>query len=816
MEFDKIEKKWQKKWHEKKLFETPRDPRKDKFYLLEMFAYPSGDIHMGHFRNYSIGDLIWRYMHMKGKKILHPFGWDSFGLPAEQAAIKKGIHPGKWTEENITSARETLKAIGVSYDWDREVITSSPDYYRWTQWIFLKLFEMGLAYRKEALVNWCPKCNTVLANEQVIGGCCWRHDETPVERKTLKQWFFRITDYAQRLLDSLDDLPEWNEPVKIMQRNWIGRSEGANIDFEIVETKDKLPIFTTRPDTVFGVTFMAIAPEAELMKKILPFVKNRDKIEEYISSAIKKSEIERVAENREKDGVDTGLRVRNPFTDETVPLFVADYVLAGYGSGAVMAVPAHDQRDFEFAKKYGLKIKVVINPPGKTLVPDEMTCAYIEPGIMMNSAHFDGMLSTDAIPAIIEYGAKKGFAEKKIQFKLRDWLISRQRYWGAPIPIIHCNKCGTVPVPEKDLPVLLPFVDDYLPKGRSPLADVPSFMNVSCPQCGGDATRDPDTMDTFVCSSWYFIRYVDPHNDKAPFDNREAKKWLPVDMYIGGREHATGHLLYFRFITKVLFDAGLIDVDEPVIKMFNHGMVADKNGEIMSKSKGNVISPIDVVSRYGVDVTRTAMFFFAPPDHEIAWNEECIKGSERFLSKVERLIKPGIDKTKTAQTLHELDGRDAELYKLLNRTIKAVTEDIDSMQYNTAIARMMELSNELTEEDMRNSRIAFQIADSIVRLLAPFAPHLAEELNERIGYDCFVVERPWVSFDPEAVEIESVEIGVQVCGKLRGTITIKISASEEEAVEKALLNPSIAKYVEGKTVVKTIFVKGKILNLIVQ
>jgi leucyl-tRNA synthetase len=816
MEFHEIEKKWQNRWHDSGLFDTPKNPGKDKFFLLEMFAYPSGDIHMGHFRNYSIGDVAWRYLRMRGKKILHPFGWDSFGLPAEQAAIKHNLHPRGWAEGNIANARSTLKAVGVSYDWDREISTSKPDYYKWTQWIFLKLYEKGLAFQKEASVNWCPKCHTVLANEQAVGGYCWRHDDTPVERKVLKQWFFRITEYAQRLLDNIDKLTEWPESVRTIQRNWIGRSEGAHINFEVIETGNPIPIFTTRPDTVFGVTFMAIAPEAELTRKLLPSCPNRAKVEEYIAEASKKTEIERIADAGEKDGVDTGLHVRNPFNGDAVPLFVADYVLAGYGSGAVMAVPAHDQRDFEFARKYGVPIKAVISPKDKKLVSDEMTEAFTEPGIMTASGEFDKMDSITAKSAITDFGAKKKFAEKAIQFKLRDWLISRQRYWGAPIPVIHCEKCGTVPVAEKDLPVELPYVENFLPKGRSPLADVPEFMNTTCPKCGGPAVRDADTMDTFVCSSWYFLRYLDPHNNDAPFTRAEADKWLPVDFYIGGREHATGHLLYFRFITKVLFDMGYIGVDEPVVKMFNHGMVCDEHGEIMSKSKGNTISPIDVMNRFGVDVARTAMLFFAPPDHEIAWNEDGIKGAERFLLRLDRLVGEGFVPVpkKEKIVLEKLNDRDATIYRLMHRTIKAVTHDLDALQYNTAIARMMEFINEIHADDFRKSQIAYEIADTLARLIAPFAPHLAEELNERLGHKCFVVERDWPVFDEELAKLDLIEIGVQVNGKARGTITIPPNANERTAVSAAQTNEHIAKHLEGKSLAKIIYIPGKILNLI--
>lgn len=814
--FNDIEKKWQKRWQDAGLFDTPEDPGEEKFYLLEMYAYPSGDVHMGHFRNYSIGDLVWRYLKMHGKKILHPFGWDSFGLPAEQAAIKRGIHPGEWTEGNIANGKDTLQKMGLSYDWDKEIVTSRLDYYKWTQWVFLKLFERGLAYQKESTVNWCPKCNTVLANEQVVGGCCWRHDDTKVQRRKLKQWYFKITDYARRLLDDIDDLDEWPDSVKAMQRNWIGYSEGANILFEIEETGDKLPIFTTRPDTVYGVTFMAIAPEADLMDKLIEVCPNRFEVEKYINKAALKSDIERTSEDSEKDGVDSGLHVVNPYNGDKVPLYVADYVLAGYGSGAVMAVPAHDKRDFMFARKYNIPIKVVIQPKGEELIVDQMDEAYVEPGVMANSGPFVGTWSIDGIEKVAEYGKDKGFAEKTHQFKLRDWLISRQRYWGAPIPVIHCEKCGVVPVSENELPVELPVVEDYLPKGRSPLADVPEFMNTKCPKCGGPAKRDPDTMDTFVCSSWYFLRYLDPHNQIRAFDKKQAEKWLPVDLYIGGIEHATGHLLYFRFITKVLYDLGYLPVEEPVKKLFNHGMVCDEHGDVMSKSKGNVTSPIETTEKYGVDVARTAMLFFAPPANEIAWNETAIKGSERFLGKINRLIGDNIGKSRVADSIDGLSDRDKLLYKELHRMIKKVTEDIESMEYNTAIACMMEFLNVVNVKNMKNSKIAYSISDNLLRLLVPFAPHLAEELNVRLGHSEFVVNREWPTYDESVIGYDTIEMGVQINGKLRGTIQIAPEETQENAVKIAREVQNVERYLDNGKIVKIIYVPGRILNIIVK
>ncbi len=827
LDFKAIDAKWQKRWKESGLFETPDPPdREKKFYLLEMFAYPSGDIHIGHFRNYTIGDVVWRYLRMRGRDLLHPFGWDAFGLPAEQAAIKRGIHPSQWTEGNIATGRGTLQRLGISYDWNREVVTCRPDYYKWTQWVFLKLFERGLAYQEEGTVNWCSKCNTVLANEQVSAeGKCWRHPDTTVEKRHLKQWYFKITDYAQRLLDDLDELEGlWPESTLAMQRNWIGRSTGAEIVFQVVETGDPMPIFTTRPDTVYGVTFMAIAPDAKLMRKLLPLCPNRAAVEEYVSRALLKPEIERTSGEREKDGVDTGLHVRNPFNGEEVPLFVADYVLAGYGSGAVMAVPAHDQRDFEFARKYGISIKPVIRPADSPpLDGEKMTEAYVADGVMHDSGPFDGTPNREGIKKVAAYAAGKGFGKETVTYKLRDWLLSRQRYWGAPIPVVHCPSCGVVPVPEKDLPVLLPDVEDFLPKGRSPLEDVESFMNTTCPKCGKAARRDPDTMDTFVCSSWYQFRYVDPKNDQAPWDKEKIRDWMPVDLYIGGNEHATGHLIYFRFITKVLHDAGWVPVKEPVRKLFHHGMVYDEKGEVMSKSKGNVVSPVVLIDEWGVDVPRTAMLFFAPPDREILWSDKGMVGAKRFLTRAAALV------DRVVQAGGRFQGPDCPPYpwagaaegekpllRKLHQTVKKVTEDMEAIQFNTAIAAMMELLNQVGEgpEDP-GSPMAVHLAGTLVKLLAPVAPHLAEELWERLGGESSIFQREWPSFEEAACLEETVTVAVQVKGKLRGTLEVPRGTDREALLDLVYADERLARYAGPREELrKVVHVPDRILNLI--
>ncbi len=819
--FEQIENKWRKVWRETGLFLTPKTP-KSKFYLLEMFLYPSGDLHIGHFRNYSIGDVMWRYLHMKGYDLMHPFGWDAFGLPAEQAAIKRNLSPAEWTLKNIETAKTSLIKLGISYDWNTEIRTCDPNYYKWTQWIFLKLYESGLAYRDFNYVNWCPECKTVLANEQASGGVCWRC-QSNVEKRELEQWYIRITEYAPRLLDSLDQFEGiWPNSLIAMQRNWIGRSEGGEFDFPIKNTDIVLPIFTTRPDTIYGVTFMSIAPDAKIMKNIIRYIPSEklESVKRYIENSLLKSEIERSTVDTQKDGVLTGLYAENPLNGELVQIWVADFVLASYGTGAVMSVPAHDQRDFEFAMKYDIPIKVVINPPDRFLTPEEMTEAYVEPGIMINSDLFDGLSSQDGSNKVIEYGIEHGFGRRKITYKIRDWLISRQRYWGAPIPMIHCERCGIVPVPENRLPVVLPKEDkvDFIPEGRSPLADIKEFINTTCPKCGGQAKRDPDTMDTFVDSAWYHLRYLSAKNDREAFTAEDARKWLPIDLYIGGSEHATGHLIYYRFIHKVLFDLGYIPKacgDEPAKKVYHHGMVLDEHGYVMSKSRGNVLSPMELSNEVGADAVRVAMLFFAPSDKEILWSRAGVKGAVRFLERVERTLKVAPE-SRVIPKLQDLSEDDLELMKKLHRTIKQVTQDIEEMQFNTAIAALMGLLNNIPNGFAPKHPLYFAFGDCFIRILAPFVPFLAEELNQRFGFEDSVFNREFPVYDESLVVQEVVEIGVQINGKVRGAITINIDADESIAVKAAKANTKIQKYIADKTITKVIYVPGKILNFIAE
>ncbi|MDP3024335.1 MAG: leucine--tRNA ligase, partial [candidate division Zixibacteria bacterium] len=711
----------------------------------------------------------------------------------------------------------------------REVITCLPDYYKWTQWMFVQLYKHNLAYRGKSLVNWCPHCNTVLANEQVIQGTCWKcHSE--VTKKELVQWFFRITGYAERLLKDMDKLSGWPENVKIMQRNWIGKSQGVEINFKVEKTGEKLPVFTTRPDTIYGVTFMAIAPENELLKRLQIEPKYKKAVDEYVNKALQKTDIERSSIVGEKDGVFTGRYAINPLSGEKVQLWVAEYVVATYGTGVVMGVPGHDQRDFEFAKKYNIPIKVVIQPKGENLTPETMEQAYEDPGTMVNSDIFNKLWSTEGIEKINDYIEEKGLGKRKTNYKLRDWLISRQRYWGAPIPMIHCKKCGIVPVPESDLPVLLPKGNiDYLPKGRSPLADVKEFIETTCPNCGGKAERDPDTMDTFVCSSWYLFRYTDPHNDKEPFSREKAKKWMPVDKYIGGIEHATGHLLYFRFFTKVLHDIGWLSVDEPAIELFNHGMVLDSKGEVMSKSKGNATSPLDLMEENGVDVSRIAVYFAAPSGKEVLWTGEGIAGARRFLTRIYDFAKYCIDTyeieinnhSKTIKLLGWHTKPYKTVYRKLHQTIKKVTEDIERLDLNTAIASMMELLNTLDDElylipDTDRYEFLPYFMERTTQLLAPFAPHLTEEIWEEMGHKDSIFKSEWPEYDQEAVIEDEVTIAVQINGKLRTTFNVPINSEQKQVESIALSDKRVQAYTKDKEIVKTIYVPNKILNIVVK
>jgi leucyl-tRNA synthetase len=813
--FKEIESKWQGIWEERKIFQAPDHPQR-KYYLLVMFAYPSGDIHMGHFRNFIIGDTVARYKMMNGYQVLHPFGWDAFGLPAEIAAIKRKIHPKEWTLQNIKISDATLKRCGISFDWSREVITCLPEYYKWTQWMFLKLYENNLAYRDISLVNWCPGCKTVLANEQVEKGRCWKC-ESVVEEKELEQWFFRITAYAERLLNDLDKLNGWPENARTLQRNWIGKSEGVEIDFTIEGTSKKISVFTTRPDTIYGVTFMAIAPENKLLGSLNMDSAQRKAVEEYKQMVSTRSEIDRSAAG-EKDGVFTGIYAVNPLSEDKIQLWVADYVLASYGTGIVMGVPGHDQRDFEFSKKYGIPIKVVIQSPDGNLLPDKMKEAYVEPGTMVNSDIFNEVFSTEGIDKVNEYVIKKGLGRLRTNYKLRDWLISRQRYWGTPIPMIHCERCGIVPVNETDLPVLLPEGDiDYAPRGRSPLADSKEFMDVNCPKCGGKAKRDSDTMDTFVCSSWYFLRYTDPHNPDEPFSKVKASEWLPVDKYIGGIEHACGHLIYFRFFTMFLHDIGWLSVDEPVFELFNHGMVLDNEGKVMSKSTGNVVSPIDMIDKYGTDVSRITMYFAAPSEREILWSEEGITGATRFLNRIYNFAQLAQrNQINNNIKTDALTGSDLKVYKKLHQTIKKVQEDIKTLQLNTAIASMMELLNMMDDLDPSNSRILRICVETLAQILAPFVPHLSEEIWSILGHKESIFRSSWPEYDKKALEEEEITFVVQVNGKLRASIIIPVNTPEVLCKERALSEEKVKKFIAGKTIIKEIFVPNKLINIVVR
>ncbi|HWO56133.1 MAG TPA: leucine--tRNA ligase [bacterium] len=812
--------KWQKRWDEMALYRAPELPRPGKkYFVMPMLPYPSGDIHMGHFRNYTMTDAIARRRMMQGYDVLHPIGWDAFGLPAEQAAIKRGLHPEKWTYGNIAQSKATLQKIGLSFDWSREIFSCRPDYYKWTQWMFLQLHKHGLVYRKASQVNYCEYDNTVLANEQAAGGVCWRCGN-PVTKKDLTQWYIKITDYADRLQADLDKLPGWPDHLKSLQRNWIGKSTGAEVDFRLPDGS-KLTVFTTRPDTICGVTFMAIAPDAPLLKTLAIPSGHRAAVDEFVRRVSAQLNVDRMAAG-EKSGVDTGVKITNPVTHEQVPLWVADYVLAGYGTGALMGVPAHDERDFAFARRYGLPIKPVIRTGDSIPDPASMTAPDPGYGTMVNSGRFDGLAGEAGIAKVIATLEAEGIGRAKVQFHLTDWLVSRQRYWGAPIPMIHCETDGIVPVPESDLPVLLPQGDiDYLPKGRSPLADVPSFMNVTCPKCGRPAQRDPDTMDTFMCSSWYFLRYIDPHNDQAPFDKAKAAAWLPIDYYMGGITHATGHLIYFRFFTKFLKDIGWLTVDEPATIMFNHGMVLDAKGEVMSKSKGNVVSPIDVMERHGVDPTRLTMFFATPGDREVLWSGEGIVGIERFLMKVDRLVRDTraavagpitVDAVFDPATLGE--GERA-VYRKLHETIQRYDRDFEIMQLNTCVSAVMELTNAAAPGDQLRPELRAACASTIVRLLAPLAPHLAEEWWETLGFAPSIFKAGWPALDPRALPADTLSIAVQVNGKLRGQIEVTTGSAEADVVRAAEADPRIAGHLAG-TRVRQIYVPGKLLNFVVK
>ena len=843
-----IEPRWQKVWAEEKLYEVTEDTSKPKRYVLEMFPYPSGDIHMGHVSNYTYGDVVARYWRMRGYEVLHPMGWDAFGLPAENAAIKHHSHPAKWTYANIDTQKASFKRMGFSFDWNRTVVACDPDYYRWGQWIFLKFWERGLVERRNSPVNWCPDCATVLANEQVIEGRCWRCD-SEVEKRDLTQWYYKITDYAQELLDDLDQLEGWPDRVKQQQANWIGRSEGAQVDFALCDlegnpTDETITVFTTRADTPFGCSFFVLAPEYAGLEALVAGTEYEKSVMEFAEAAKKVSALERAQGDRDKHGIFTGRYVVNPVNGEKVPIWVADYVVADYGTGAVMAVPCGDQRDFEFARKYDLPIIPIIlseddplypqlkDEQGRVVTEVDWPEAYAAEGILVQSGPYTGMVGGKHSPAeeaIVAELERTGKGKRSVEFRLRDWLISRQRYWGNPIPAVHCEHCGVVPVPEDQLPVLLPE-DIDLAAGET-LATHESFINTTCPKCGAPAKRETDTMDTFTCSSWYYMRYTDPHNSELPFDPAKANYWMPVDQYIGGIEHAILHLLYSRFFTKVLRDAGMLDFDEPFTNLLCQGMVLDENGEVMSKSKGNVVSPEEMIAVYGADAVRAAVLFMGPPDKEKLWNEDGLAGMYKFLNRLWRQVYDLVGAA-GEDTLYQAAGKKSakelaeELNRERHRLVGKVVEDIERNNFNTAIAAIMELSNAVgnylraasAEERAQDAELAAfdrELADVLVELMAPFTPHWSEELwHTPLGHDTSVHEQPWPEFDLALAAADEVELAVQINGKVKTRITVAADAAEEAIRETAL--EAVSKATEGKNVVKVIVIPDRLVNIVVK
>lgn len=820
--FEEIEKKWQQVWSDEHAFKTVDDETKEKYYVLEMFPYPSGKLHMGHVRNYSIGDAIARFKKMKGYNVLHPMGWDSFGLPAENAAIKNGIHPAIWTDSNIAEMHKQLAGLGFSYDWDREVATCKDDYYRWMQWLFIQFQKKGLAYKKENPVNWCPSCRTVLANEQVVEGCCERC-HTPVTKKHLSQWYLKITDYANRLLEELDTLDGWPNKVKLMQKNWIGKSTGAQIRFAIDGTDRELEVFTTRCDTVYGVTFMVMAPEHPYVTELTKGTEYEQATNDYIDECTHKSEIERVSLTKEKTGVFIGHYCVNPFNGKKIPIYISDYVMMDYGTGAVMAVPAHDQRDFEFARKFGLDIVPVVDVEDPAVDLNNLESAAPAEGRLINSGEFNGMDNLKAIPRIIDLIEDKRIGQKTVKYKLRDWLISRQRYWGCPIPMVYCEDCGWVPENEKKLPVKLPTDIEFTGKGESPIATSKTFIETICPCCGKPARREIDTMDTFVDSSWYFLRYCDPKNTEKPFDKQKADYWMNVDQYIGGVEHAILHLLYARFFQKVLADLGLVTATEPFRNLLTQGMVI-KDGAKMSKSLGNVVSPEEIQKKYGADTARLFILFAAPPEKELDWSDAGVEGSYRFLNRVYRLVYEYVTDIRDADSatgeLVVSNSEDRDLNYQLNKTIKKVSEDVGGrFSFNTAISSIMELVNELykyKQLDNVNMPLLDRAVKSMILVLSPFTPHICEELWSELGEESRVFEAAWPEFDESALVLDEVEIIVQINGKLKDKLTMSKDASNEE-LEKAARSSDKVKEVVGElSIVKAVIIPGKLVNFVVK
>ncbi len=819
----KIETKWQGYWEEHHSFEVREEAAKPKFYLLEMFPYPSGRIHMGHVRNYTIGDVLARFLKMRGYNVLHPMGWDAFGMPAENAAIQNKTHPAIWTEQNIEIMRGQLKRLGFSYDWDREIATCRPDYYRWEQKIFIEMFEKGLAYKKKSLVNWCPSCQTVLANEQVEQGRCWRCDSV-VEQKPLEQWFLKITAYAEELLEETHQLKGWPERVLTMQREWIGKSQGAEAVFKVEGSGEEITVFTTRPDTLYGVTFLSLAAEHPLLEKLITDEAKKRELADFREKVRKIDRDKRLADAYEKEGIALGLNVVHPLTGAKVPLFAANFVLMEYGTGAVMAVPAHDQRDFDFAKKYGLPIKVVIEPEGGFAGPLEK--AYVDPGKMVESDRFSAMNSEAAKPEIVKHLESQRLGKARVTYKLRDWGVSRQRYWGAPIPILYCEACGTVPEKIENLPVKLPLDVEFSGEGGSPLGKIESFVKVKCPKCGGMARRETDTMDTFMESSWYFFRYLSPKDNEEPFSRRSSDYWMPVDQYIGGIEHAVLHLLYARFFTKILRDLDYTGVSEPFKNLLTQGMVI-KDGAKMSKSKGNVVDPEYLIEKYGADTARLFCLFASPPEKDLDWNDAGVEGSARFLNRVWKLLADLSPLYVSREGQGHVPKPESKVLReahiKLHQTIAKVTDDVgQEFHFNTAIASIMELVNKIGEvpraewESGEGKALLAETLDALVLLLSPFVPHFSEEAWKSLGHPRSLLESPWPSFDAEATVAETVTVVVQVNGKLRGRIELPPKVTEEEVKKLVDSDEKIRAHLEGKALVKTIFVPGKLLNLVVK
>ncbi|WP_088188499.1 leucine--tRNA ligase [Desulfosporosinus sp. FKA] len=828
--FIEIEPKWQKKWLEEKAYKTEESSAKPKYYALAMFPYPSGDLHMGHVRNYSIADVIARFKRMQGFNVLHPIGWDSFGLPAENAAIKHQTPPADWTWKNIANMQRQLKGMGLSYDWDREVATCHPGYYKWTQWMFLEFYKHGLVYKKKAAVNWCPSCTTVLANEQVVDGACERCD-TPVTKKNLEQWFFKITDYAETLLQDLDDLPGWPEKVKTMQRNWIGRSEGVEVQFALEGRSEKFSVYTTRVDTLFGVSYVVLAPEHPLVLELVKGTKYEEDVRAFINKMNGLNEIARTSTEAEKEGLFIGAYCLNPLSGEKLPIWIANYVLVEYGTGAVMGVPAHDERDFEFAAKYQLPIKTVIMPndsePGEKDNP--LKAAYTDNGILVNSGSFDGLSSDEGWDKIADEVERRGVGQRKVNFRLRDWLISRQRYWGAPIPMVYCEACGTVPVPEEQLPVMLPE-DVVFKTGENPLTTSKSFMETTCPKCGGPAHRETDTMDTFACSSWYFLRYTDPRNTEAPFTKDAVDQWMNVDQYVGGVEHAILHLLYARFFTKALRDFGYLKANEPFQNLLTQGMVC-MDGSKMSKSKGNIVSPEAIIGKYGADTARLFILFAAPPERDLEWSDQGVEGCYRFLNRIWRLVaqyesiiketrKVPASKADLEKEWANLDSAGKEMRRQTHLAIQRVTVDVGTRyNFNTAISTIMEWVNALylyKEQPTANPLVGREAIEGILLLLAPFAPHITEELWQGIGHTNSVHEQPWPEVDEKALVQDEVTVVLQVNGKVRDRIQVPAEISAAELEKIVVSQPKVVEWTQGKTVVKVITVPGKLVNLVVK